>query len=473
MEQELIGRLHEQQLLKACFESNKAELVAVYGRRRIGKTFLVRKFFKDSFDFYTTGIYEGTREEQLSFFNKQLNSYSNLSFPKANNWFDAFDQLKMLLSASRKKRKVVFFDELPWLDTQKSRFLKAFELFWNSWASAQSQLMIVVCGSATTWMTEKLFGDKGGLHNRVTQSIGLAPFTLNETEQYLKSIGIEWDRLQITECYMTMGGVPYYLSKLKKGYSLSQNIDSLFFTKGAELRLEYAFLFRSLFRDSELYRKVVEVLSRKAMGMTRQELLIALKLDDGGRLTEILRNLQLCDFIRKYQGFGMKERNSLYQLTDLYTLFYLHFLSDGTEYDEHSWTNMVDNPKRQSWRGYAFEQVCLHHIAQIKASLGISGVLTNVCSWIGKADGGSGQIDLLIDRRDDVVNLCEMKFANAPFVLTKDYMLKMQTRKELFRQATKTRKALHLTMVTTYGVAPGVYSGQIQSEVTLEQLFGE
>ncbi|MBQ9499354.1 MAG: AAA family ATPase, partial [Bacteroidaceae bacterium] len=191
MEQELIGRLHEQQLLKACFESNKAELVAVYGRRRIGKTFLVRKFFKDSFDFYTTGIYEGTREEQLSFFNKQLNSYSNLSFPKANNWFDAFDQLKMLLSASRKKRKVVFFDELPWLDTQKSCFLKAFELFWNSWASAQSQLMIVVCGSATTWMTEKLFGDKGGLHNRVTQSIGLAPFTLNETEQYLKSIGIE------------------------------------------------------------------------------------------------------------------------------------------------------------------------------------------------------------------------------------------------------------------------------------------
>ena len=471
MEQVIIGRKAEKQILESCYASDKANLVAVYGRRRIGKTFLIKNFFKEKFDFYTTGIYEGTREEQLTFFNKQLNSYSNQSFPMVDNWFDAFDQLKMLLSVSKKKRKVVFFDELPWMDTQKSRFLKAFELFWNSWASTQNGLTLIVCGSATTWMTEKLLGNKGGLHNRVTQSICLFPFTLGETELYMKSIGIEWDRLQIAECYMAMGGMPYYLSKLIKGLSLSQNIDRLFFAKSAELRAEYAFLFRSLFNDSEIYRKVVETMGKKSMGMTRQEIQSDLKMEDGGRLTEVLRNLQQCDFIRKYQGFGQKERGCLYQLTDLYTLFYLRFLSNEAELDEHTWTNMVDNPVRRVWRGYAFEQVCLHHIPQIKVCLGIAGVLTNVCAWVGKTEAGNGQIDLIIDRRDNVVNLCEMKFSTAPFILTKDYIMTMQTRKELFRMATKTKKALHLTMVTTYGIASGMYSGQIQSEVTLDDLF--
>ena len=471
MEQKIIGRQVEKQILEKCYESGKAEFVAVYGRRRIGKTYLIRNFFKDKFDFYITGIYEGTREEQLAFFNRQLNSYSSQWFPLVDNWYDAFEQLKVFLSASKKKRKVVFIDELPWLDTQKSRFLKAFELFWNSWASTQQNLMLVVCGSATTWMTEKLLGNKGGLHNRVTQSISLAPFSLGETEQFIKSIGIEWDRLQIAECYMVMGGIPYYLSKLEKGMSLSQNIDRLFFAKGAELRSEYAFLFRSLFNDSDIYKKVAETLGKKALGMTRQEIQQALNLQDGGRLTEVLRNLQRCDFIRKYQGFGQKERGSLYQLTDLYTLFYLRFLNDDAEHDEHAWTNMVDSPLRRTWRGYAFEQVCLHHIPQIKTRLGIAGVLTNVCAWSGKTEAGSGQIDLVIDRRDNVVNLCEIKFSTAPFILTKEYMLKMQTRKELFRMSTKTRKALHLTMVTTYGVAPGMYSGQIQSEVMLDHLF--
>ena len=247
-------------MLRMCYDSGKPEFVAVYGRRRIGKTFLVRQYFKDQFDFYTTGIYAGTREEQLAFFCKRLNVHSGGAFPVVNNWFDAFDQLQTYLSGLRKRRIVVFIDELPWLDTPKSRFTKALELFWNSWGCQRERLMLVVCGSATTWMTEKLIGDKGGLHNRLTRSLRLQPFTLRETELMLRSQSVRLDRYQILENYMIMGGTPYYLSLLQPGMSLSQNIDSLFFSADAPLRKEYDFLLRSLFNDSAMYRNVIETI---------------------------------------------------------------------------------------------------------------------------------------------------------------------------------------------------------------------
>ena len=472
MAEQLIGRILEKNILQECYESSKAEFVAVYGRRRIGKTFLIKSFFKDKFDFYVTGIYQGSKKEQLAFFNKQLCAHSGMVYPQVDNWFDAFDQLKHYLS-TLKRKAVIFMDELPWLDTPRSRFVKALELFWNSWAADQSHIKLIVCGSATTWMISHLFGNKGGLHNRVTRSIKLLPFDLAETEAYLKSQHIVWNRYQIAEAYMILGGTPYYLQKLRKGYSLSQNIDNLFFSNNAELKDEYTFLFRSLFNDSAIYRNTVELMSKKSKGMTRAEMLAALKLTDGGMFTEVLENLCNCDFIRKYSSFGKKERDVLYQLTDLFTLFYLKFVKNNNARDEHYWSNMMDSTVRRSWCGYSFEQLCLHHIPQIKRRLGINGIQSDVCSWYLPAKEGQkgGQIDLLIDRRDQVINLCEMKYSLSPFEISGRYNDEMQERKELFRAATKTRKALHLTMVTTYGIKNNAYSGMIQSEVTLDDLF--
>lgn len=473
MATQIIGREQEQSVLKECYNSDKAELIAVYGRRRIGKTFLVKNFFKEKFDFYITGIYQGSKKEQLAFFNKQLCKYSNIAYPQVDNWFDAFDQLKHYISGLTKKKIVIFIDELPWFDTTRSRFVKAFELFWNSWAADQPKIKLIVCGSATTWMMSHLLGSKGGLHNRVTRRIKLSPFTLAETETFLKTQGVVWNRYQMVEAYMILGGTPYYLQMLQKGFSLSQNVDYLFFSQNAELKTEYDFLFRSLFNDSVLYKSAVELLSKKAKGMTRKEMLTALKIQEGGAFSEVLENLCNCDFIRKYSAFGKKERDVMYQLTDLFTLFYLKFVKNSNGRDEHLWSNMIDSPERRAWNGYSFEQVCLHHISQIKHKLGISGIQSDVCSWSYKAEENAkgGQIDLVIDRRDQIINLCEMKYSTSEYEITKRYNDEIQERRELFRAVTKTRKALHLTMVTTYGIRNNAYSGMIQSQVTLDDLF--
>lgn len=475
MAPQIIGRTKECDILKARYDSDRAELIAVYGRRRVGKTFLVRNYFKGRLDFYVTGIFNGTRKEQLMFFNSQLREFSGLPYPLATSWFDAFEQLKQHIISLKKERTVIFMDELPWLDSPRSGFMKAFDLFWNSWASEQPGLKLIVCGSATTWMLSHLIGDKGGLHNRVTCRIRLAPFNLSETEAFLKAKGIVWNRYQIAEAYMIMGGIPYYLQMLQKEYSLSRNIDRMFFSENAEMRDEYGFLFRSLFKDASIYSRTVELLSRKAKGMTRAEIMSALKMPEGGNFSNVLENLCNCDFIRKYSAFGKKERDVMYQLSDFYTLFFLKFVKGRTMHDENLWSNMTDSPERRTWNGYSFEQLCLHHIQQIKSRLGISGILSSVCSWNTPAskEHGGGQIDLIIDRRDQVINLCEMKFSASEYEITKKYNDEMQERKELFRQTTRTRKALYLTMVTTYGLKQNMWSGMIQNEIVLDDLFRE
>jgi len=445
-------------------------LIAIYGRRRVGKTYLVRQYFNDAFSFYSTGIYQGTKREQLGAFNRQLEYYSGHKWEVAKDWFDAFAQLREYLgSLEGDKPIVVFLDELPWMDTPKSRFIKAFEYFWNSWGASNSRMKLIVCGSATTWMRENVLSDKGGLYNRTTLSMYLAPFTLHETEQYLLSRGISWNRYQIAECYMILGGTPLYLRMLDRSLSLTQNVDNLFFAYNAPLAREYDFLFRSLFSEATMCRQIVEALAGKASGMTRAEIMAAAKIKDGGAMTKALRNLSDCDFIRRYSAFGKSERGTIYQLTDLFSLFHLRYVKCYRGQDGHHWQNMIDSPSRRAWSGYSFEQLCLHHIRQIKQKLGITGVQSDVCSW--KGDGG--QIDLLIDRRDQTINLCEMKFSQSEFEITGPYDSHLRERAESFRRATGTRKALHLTMVTTYGVKKNMYSGNVQSEVMLDDLFVE
>lgn len=470
--QDIIGREIEQSVLTECIASSQPEFIAVYGRRRIGKTFLIKQFFKNKFDFYLTGVYDSNLSESLELFNTQLEKFSGRVWPKANSWLKAFGQLENYLSSLKKNKVVVFIDELPWLDTPRSRFIRALEFFWNSWGDSQTNLKFIVCGSATTWMTDKLIGDKGGLHNRVTRKIYLAPFNLHDTERLLKAKGIKWNRHQIIDCYMVVGGTPFYLSKMNRSQSLAQNVDRLFFHHEGELREEYEFLFRSLFKDSTIYRRIVELLAKKAIGMTRDNIISSLKVADGGKLSEALRNLIKCDFIREYKAFGKKERNRLYQLTDLFTLFYLKFVKDNRSEDEGFWLSQVNTPSQNSWSGYAFEQVCLHHIRQIKKALGIAGVATETSSWIGMTDGKkTGQIDLIIDRKDETINLCEMKYSRKDYDITPLYMKNLFERMENFREATKTKKALHLTMVTVNGVVHNAQWNDIQNEVTADDLF--
>lgn len=383
MAQAIIGRKEEIKQLELCNASSRAEFVAIYGRRRIGKTFLIRQFFHDDFDFYITGLYKGSMKDQLRNFAEELQAKSKSFVSQPKDWHEAFRMLRSYLENSRKKTITVFLDELPWLDTPRSKFMQELDYFWNSWGAQQERLKLYVCGSAATWMIKNLIGAKGGLHNRLTCSIRLMPFTLSETEQYLQSMQIDWDRYTIMECYAIFGGIPYYLSQLHATESLNQNVDRLLFSMTGMLKDEYTFVFRSLFEDYPKYYRIVELLAKKKRGLSREEMMEALKLSKGGALTEALTNLQNCDFIRKYHSFGKKQRDAIYQLTDLFTLFYHNFMQNEDGSDEHAWSNMLDNPKRVAWMGYAFEQICLLHLPQIKQALGISGMLTEASSWIG------------------------------------------------------------------------------------------
>ena len=473
----IIGRKYEQELLKKYYNSNKSELVAVYGRRRVGKTHLIKNTFSGNFDFWITGIYMASRNVQLLQFTTELSRLEKREIPAFRDWFAAFDELGKYLKSLKKKKVAVFIDELPWLDTPRGNFIAAFSYFWNMWSSEDTLLKLYVCGSATTWMLDKFIGDKGGLYGRVSCQIYLAPFSLRETELYLKEIKhYTLNRYRIVELYMIMGGIPYYLDMLDSNLSLSENIDNLFFGENAPLKSEFGFLFRSLFKESKSYIRVIEVLSTKLKGMSRNEISEATGIE-GGTLSEILTNLCACDFTRKYNSAGKAERDALYQLTDLFSLFHLRFVHQGSGQDESFWSNTSDGEKN-AWDGYAFEQVCLHHITQIKTKLGITGVLSNCYSWSCRPftdkDGtmwNGAQIDLLIDRKDDVINLCEMKFASDEYSITSEYEKKLRNRASLFKAVTKTKKALTHTFITTYGVKKNIHSGIVDSEVLMDDLF--
>ena len=473
----IIGREYEQKLFESVCGNNEAKMVAVYGRRRVGKTFLIKEFFNNKFDFMFTGSYMTSSKVQLSLFQKELQSHSKTTVATPKNWFEAFAMLKAHLCTLRKERIVVFLDELPWMDTPKSNFLSAFSYFWNNWASSCKGLKLFICGSSTTWMMNNIIGSKGGLYNRCSLSVYLSPFTLGEMEQMLTRKGIVWTRHQIAEAYMIFGGIPYYVDLLDKDKPFSTNIDDLFFRQGAPLRNEYEFLFRSLFKEAVFYRQIVEALATSGRGMTQQDIKDSIGKTSGGSLTKALKTLIMCDFIRSYSSVGKKTKEAIYQLTDLFTLFHLRFVARHTGQDEHFWSNLDDNT-HDSWAGYAFERVCLHHITQIKKKIGITGVLTNAYSWRTKPiidkDGGTwngAQIDLILDRADNVTNICEVKYSKYPYSITAAYDQHLRERMLIFKHHTKSKSALHLTFITTYGLVRNAYYNNVQSEVVLDDLF--
>lgn len=457
-------------------EDASAQLVIVYGRRRVGKTYLINEYYDNKFAFKLTGAFKKSKAFQLENFADALKKKTGKTQAVPSDWREAFRQLREYLEAQPKKEKqVVFFDEMPWLDTPQSDFLPLFEWFWNDWASTCRNLVFIVCGSATSWMTDNISENKGGLFNRQSCRIYLTPFTLHETETFLGTKSIAWSRYEIAECYMVMGGIPYYLNLLDNTMSYTQNIDRLFFKKRGELWDEFGHLYATLFSNSESYIKIVEALSTKKSGLTRNEIIQKTGLPANGALTKMLNNLESSGFIRVANFYGKKKKDALFQLSDYYTAFYYRYIKNNYGKDEHYWSNAIDNPARRSWAGLTFEQLCKDHIPQIKNKLGISGVLSQESVWYTHGDEDLGipgaQIDLLIERRDRVINICEAKFSINEFVIDKDYDMILRNKIDAFRRMTNCKKALQTTMITTYGVKRGKYSGVIHSQITLDDLF--
>ncbi len=470
----ITGREKEQERLNTICNSAKSEFVAVYGRRRVGKTFLIREFFSYSFSFQITGLANASTDQQLFNFHTSLTKQSGIAFlNKPTTWLQALQMLiAHLEQVNSNDKKVIFFDEMPWFDTKGSDFIMALEHFWNSWATNRKDIILIACGSAASWMVNNLINNTGGLHNRITQKIKIIPFTLLETETMLQRKDIVLNRYQLIQLYMTTGGIPYYLDAVQPGLSAGQNIQQLFFEKTGLLKNEFFNLYRSLFKKYDVYERTVEVLSAKKQGLLRSELAAQPGMTSGGTLTRILRDLEESGFITAYTDMHSKQKNTIYRLSDYYTSFYFTFIKNGKYKGEDVWTNLLDNPLHRTWQGFTFEQICIDHILPIKKALGISGILSNHAAWRGSTETASAQIDLLIDRRDDVINICEAKFCIDSFTITKDYAEKLRKKISLFKAVSKTRKSVFLTFITTYGVEKNQYAHQlVQNEVTMDDLF--
>ena len=472
MKTKIVGRRNEIKQLNELYNSGNAEFVAVCGRRRVGKTYLIKKIFEDKIVFDLAGLANANTGAQLENFNLTLNRCFEQSLPTPKNWMVAFEQLIFLLNKSKRKRKVIFIDEVSWLDTARSNFLMALEHFWNGWASTRDDIMLIICGSATSWITNKIVNNHGGLHNRLTAQLFLQPFNLSETELFFKTRKITLGRQEIAEAYMIFGGIPYYLNLFEKGLSLAQNVDKLCFARRPKLDNEFENLYASLFKNAEKYVGVVSALSRKNKGLTRNEIVKITKVN-GRELTAILRDLESCGFIRSYNSLHKKTRNKLYQLLDAYSLFYFNFLKNKTGKDERFWANTVNMPKQNSWAGYAFEMLALQHIEEIKHALGILGVQSSVSAWASdpKEKQKGCQIDLLIDRADGVINICEMKFYRLKFIISKAYENELLNKIAVFQHESKTQKAIHLVLLTTFGLVVNKHSGIVQKEIKLNDLF--
>ncbi|MBQ0007730.1 MAG: AAA family ATPase [bacterium] len=475
-----IGREKEINALNDFLGSRMSEFIVVYGRRRVGKTFLIQHVIGENYAYYAAGIHGATMKEQIKNFVSGLPDKN----ARPKTWLEAFRNLEQYLEQLPEGRKIIFIDEIPWMDTQRSKFIYGLEHFWNSWASWRDDIKLIVCGSATSWIVNNLINSRGGLHNRVTHQIRLKPFTLRECKLYFAENGFRFSERQIAECYMVMGGVPYYLSKMKKTESVAQNVDRLLFDKDGELHGEFNNLYNSLFKNAGNHMAVVTALATKGKGLTRQEVLDETGLPDNGKIKQIFEELGNCGFIRCYEPFRTHQNrqrrkwntthrftNSLYQLVDPFTLFYFQIMSRPDARDDHFWTKNQNSHIFSTWSGLSFEMLCLNHEEEIKISLGISGISCNIFSWIGSNGQNVAQIDLLIDRSDNVINLCEMKYSSIPYRMSEKDEISIERKIDALIQSTHTDKSIIVTMIAAKGLENNEYSGCIQKQLTLSDLF--
>lgn len=476
----IIGRKTEIEELDRLYYSDKPEFVAVYGRRRVGKTFLIKQALKDRITFQHTGVSPVDQEGEKNRLKTQLESFyfsllnhglEGARMPKT--WMEAFYLLEQLLmQIDDGSRQVVFLDELPWLDTPRSGFLPAFESFWNGWCSGRDNIMLIVCGSATSWILGNLAHNKGGLYGRLTDEIKLSPFTLKECEEYLNHDGIEFSRYDIAQCYMVFGGIPYYLSYFRKGLSFEQNVDKILFGRSPRLRDEFNRLFSAIFANADDCKKIIRLLATRNSGFTREEIAQSTGLPLGGGLSDTLASLAESDFIQKYTPYAVAGKQDRYKLVDNFCLFWLKYVEKNGK-DSSFMKDNAASDILKSWHGVAFEQLCWQHVAQMERALEIGGVKTSLSAWCmnGNEEHKGVQIDMLIFRNDNVVNLCEMKFVSSPYEIDKEENMRLRERIDALKATLSPKQVVYLTLVTTFGVAHGKYSGIVQNQITLDDLF--
>ena len=487
---ELIGRDREQRDLRQLIDDKSPQLIGVYGRRRVGKTFLVRAVFDqpDITFIEITGQKGKPLAQQLRNFSDALTTAFRLPVPVVipTSWREAFSLLTTLLSEQPGK-KVIFFDELPWLATKRSGMLQELDYFWNTKWSRLESLVVVLCGSAASWMLEKLINAKGGLHNRLTKIVPLKPFSLHTTEQFLTQRKIRLDRSQLLDLYFCTGGIPFYLSLLPTHSSAAKLVQQLAFEESGRLFTEFDVLLQSLFDDSEAHKVILSLLANKRYGLTRKELQSLSGLSGGGALSKPLDELSASGFIQRLVPFEGTTRNAYYQLTDEYTLFYHRWIaplrSRAGVIPDGYWLHEFGSQAYSAWAGLTLEVVCMKHINEMLRALGISGMKVLPSTWrcvpstaeseTRKSSGA--QIDIVLDRADRVINLCEIKYRRDPLKITTNLEKKLLEKQSIFLEQTRTNRTVRNILFCSGGFREGerekLPSTAIDEILNLEALF--
>jgi len=472
----MIGRKVEVQKIHRLLDSRKSEFLAVTGRRRVGKTYLVDTVLRAHYCFSMTGVQNGNMQAQLANFAIKLSEYDGSFQPQSpKNWQYAMLMLKRYLQTlDTSKKQVIFIDELPWVHTRRSQFIAFLAHLWNDYLSKEKHFLLVICGSATSWITQKVINDPGGLHNRVTEIIHLSPFKLSETKAFLQEKRLHFSDQELARIYMTLGGIPFYLESLQKGESFASAIERVCFSPAGLLRNEYHNLYQALFTHADIHQKIVETLSSKPYGIQKIQLQQASGLANSGSFQRALEELLISDFLVEQIPFGKRKRGSYLRLTDEYSVFYHRFIKQQKQYLPGIWQQLAASQPYKSWAGYAFESLCHKHITEIKTALGISAVYAEISSLYvpGSSDQEGFQVDLIIDRKDDAINLCEIKFHSKAYMINKLNYEQLVAKRERFIAYTETKKQVFLTFITNYGIIKNEYALEIvDAEVQLADLF--
>lgn len=482
----VIGRAKEKAELKTVLESKKSEFLGIYGRRRIGKTFLIREYFKNmkGVQFLSfQGQKDVDTKTQIDTFYHELEKQFKINYQlkRARDWQGAFHDFDKFIEKHTLENKkdviVLFLDELPWFCNSKAGFLPALDYYWNQRWSANAKMKLIVCGSAASWMIKNVVNAKGGLHNRLTKKMYIAPFQFVEVKEFSKTNKLNFTDTQLLQIYMVLGGVPFYWSLLKKTTPISKQIDDLLFGKNAILKNELQNIFRSLFDNSELHLRIVKILSAAKSGIERNTLLNKCQIKSGGQASQYLDNLIHSGFIESFHLFGNKKKLTLFRLIDSFSYFDSYWSKQSLGLVAF-WQNKIQTPKLNTWAGYAFENFCLQHINQIIKALEIDRQVEAIHSWHsidqnkkGDIEEKGAQIDLIIERMDGVLHVIEIKYSQNEFVLKKEDAKNILNKVDRFKEKTQYRGQIKINLVTPIGLKKGLWNDEVfDKTITLKDL---
>ncbi len=481
----IIGRKEEKAVLQEAFNTERSEFIALYGRRRVGKTFLIKNFFesKNCILIYVSGMKDGNLKEQLQNFTQSLERdlLKGLSLKPPSSWMEAFEMLNKLLERfDRNKKIVLFLDEVPWLSTKRSRFLQALDYYWNRFWSHDLRFKLVICGSAASWIIRNVIRNRGGLYNRVTRQMLLESFDLCETKEFLRSNKVKLNHRQILEIYMVTGGVPYYLNHIQAGLSATENISKMAFSKRGILYQDFDHLFESLFDDADQYREIIEIVSQNRYGIEQEEVIRKSRhLERGGGANRKIQDLEEAGLVITFVPYGHKKKGVYVRVIDEYIAFYLRWIDPVKKSAQkliqarRNWLSQRNSPSWQAWSGYAFENICYKHTDQIHEALNLDpSAIPATWRHDGKLGKEGAQVDLLFDRTDGAVTLCEIKYTEQPFCIDKSYYQQLVRKIDVYKKVTKTQKEIFFAFIASSGLKKSIYSEELVSGlVVLEDLF--